>query len=92
MAHALDDVELGIGDCLRGLDSSGKRHQRIGIAVDNQRWDRHRAQRFLTTSGDHDCRELTREPRRVDTSRKCTKCHLACTRLFERKARATQAA
>ena len=62
MAHALDDVELGIGDCLRGLDSSGKRHQRIGIAVDNQRWDWHRAQRFLTTSGDHDCRELTRKP------------------------------
>ena len=35
MAHALDDVEVGIGDCLSCFDSSGKRDQRVSITVDN---------------------------------------------------------
>jgi len=30
VAHALDDLELGIGYCLRRLDAAGKRYQRIG--------------------------------------------------------------
>jgi hypothetical protein len=37
VAHAFDDLEAGAGDGLRGVDAAGRRHERIGRAVDHER-------------------------------------------------------
>src|SRR5712671_6402856 len=86
VAHALYHHQLRAGYRPRGRFAAVEPHQRVGIAVNNERRRRDGRERLLPAAGCDDRGELARDTRWIEAALEGACTALGIARLVERKA------